>query len=465
MRRIDESHARVDAQFLQLVDELGDHAPLFHTAQHERQRQAFAVRVGQSPSADRPARFGQQIPRPQQRAAVAAYSRSDIEFEWIREHAGRQFIPEGGQEVDLGRGGHAHGGETRRCEIAIGSGVETPCDHPVVPAVVERQRQGFTHADILKMCPAAVDDEASEQAHVVLEIVLALDHPTLGQGVVVAVEPEPGVGFPPDVDETLAERLPGHGVVAVEVIADGAEIVAATVHSDIPAPVVGHAFVEQETRLLELGDAVRTAAEWRDLGRLGVVRFAPVVFGKDRDLAETGYDRRIQTVDVGQVDGAFTLAVDLHRLDHAEGGAQVERRVRRDMVEGEVHVPRRNGHAIVPARLRVQPDPHPAEIVGDHHPLGEIAVEVADLVVRRREQAVVKERVGAEVVLHARCDDALVQVGGERIPGIVGRQHHHAALGGIGIDVVEVLESGGVLELAEERHAVLEGRLGDRRAT
>ena len=108
----------------------------------------------------------------------------------------------------------------------------------------------------------------------------------------------------------------------------------------------------------------------------------------------------------------------------------------------------------------------PTEVVGDHHALGEIAVERTDLVVRRSEKAIVEKWLRREGMLDPGHDDALVQVGREGVPVGARRQHKRAALGRVRVDIVEVLEIGRVFELAEKRHAVLVRRLrdGERRA-
>ena len=128
--------------------------------------------------------------------------------------------------------------------------------------------------------------------------------------------------------------------------------------------------------------------------------------------------------------------------------------------------PRRYGHAIVPARLGSEPNAHPTEVVGDHYALGEIAVERTDLVVRGNKKAIVEKWLRCERMLESGGLGAFVQIRREGVVVGARRQHKHAALGRIRVDVVEVFEVGRVLELAEERYAVLVFRLrgGERRA-
>ena len=229
-----------------------------------------------------------------------------------------------------------------------------------------------------------------------------------------------------------------------------------------PAPVVGYALVEQRSRLRELCDPIGPAAERRRQRGCRDVPLAPIVLWQDRELAETGHDRGVDAVDVEQVEGEVVLAMHFNTLDHAEGRAQVEAGVLANVLEREAHVARGDRHAVMPARFRAQTHTHGAEIVRNHHSLGEIAVERADLVVGRHEQPVVEERVGAQLVLHARRHIALVEVGRERVPAYVRRQHERAAFGRVRVDVVEVFEIGRVLEFAEERHAVPVRRIGRR---
>ena len=174
------------------------------------------------------------------------------------------------------------------------------------------------------------------------------------------------------------------------------------------------------------------------------------MFRQYRDLANARDHGGVQTIDVEQMECQCLFVVDFHRVDHPERRLEIEARVLANVVECELHIRRRNGHAVVPVRLAPEPDAYPTEVVGDHDSLGEVAVERANLVVRRNKQPIVEKRLGSHGMLDPGDRDALVQVGRKGVPVGAGRQHERAALGRVRVDVVEVLEIGRVLELAEK---------------
>lgn len=115
----------------------------------------------------------------------------------------------------------------------------------------------------------------------------------------------------------------------------------------------------------------------------------------------------------------------------------------------EDHVLRRHRLAVVPARLLAQPVFDPGEIVGIGSRLGQQSVKGGDLVQRTDGQGFVDQPDrGCEGALHARYGQIEVVEGADR------NLAHHAALGRVGIDVVEALEIGGVFDVAEQRQAV-----------
>ena len=110
-------------------------------------------------------------------------------------------------------------------------------------------------------------------------------------------------------------------------------------------------------------------------------------------------------------------------------------------------------------RLGPQVEDHPAAVLGVFQALGDQAVGGVGLVGRAGEQAVVEQ---AEALRRL----ALQDEGVEAVEGLAAAgaaEAHGAALGGVGIDEVEVLEVGRILEIAEARDAVADDHLRRRR--
>ena len=160
----------------------------------------------------------------------------------------------------------------------------------------------------------------------------------------------PNVGFEVDVEQALAERFPRHRGIAIDVVADHVEVVAAPVDGDVAPPVVDDAFIA-DVVAVEGRDPVRTAAERRDKGvrariALGVVVCRP--HGEPGQRDEVGVGEHIAVVhdDFPCVDDRQRFDPRLE-VDLAEDGLQ-------QYVVGEPDVVRRHGYAVVPTRVLVQ---------------------------------------------------------------------------------------------------------------
>ena len=98
----------------------------------------------------------------------------------------------------------------------------------------------------------------------------------------------------------------------------------------------------------------------------------------------------------------------------------------------------------------MDPEHHREAVVGDRDAVREPAVEGADLVARANEKSI-----GAEPEAR-RCADAAFGQRREVVERALGGLDQEPALGGIGIEIVEVGVIGRVLQFAEEGDAVLE---------
>ena len=128
-----------------------------------------------------------------------------------------------------------------------------------------------------------------------------------------------------------------------------------------------------------------------------------------------------------------------------------------ERIQREDHVFRRHRLSVVPFRLRPQPVDDAREIVGMADRFGQRAVFGRDLVQRRRRERFVDQ-------LNAGCERAF-DAGNHKVE-IIKRPDldltYGAALGRLRIDVVEALEAGRVLDLAEQRQRVPPRRFGRR---
>ena len=143
----------------------------------------------------------------------------------------------------------------------------------------------------------------------------------------------------------------------------------------------------------------------------------------------------------------FAWAYHVERLeprfevDLAEGHGQ-------GLFEGELDVATGHRHAVVPARLRVQAYVQRLHVPTQRHPVREPSVEPGQLVAGPDQEPLLGSAKSWSVRNFA------AGLAGEVRDVHAGGQHQRAALGGVGVGVLEVLEVGAVLQLVQERDAV-----------
>ena len=94
---------------------------------------------------------------------------------------------------------------------------------------------------------------------------------------VVGRRPVAGAVLGPEIVAVALEGFEQHGGVAIILVADLVEIVPATVHGEVAAPVIRHALVDRGAPGIEALEPVGTGAERRLQRRLrSTSRFAPV---------------------------------------------------------------------------------------------------------------------------------------------------------------------------------------------
>ncbi len=125
-----------------------------------------------------------------------------------------------------------------------------------------------------------------------------------------------------------------------------------------------------------------------------------------------------------------------------------------ESLEGENHVFHADRLAVVPFGFGAQAVDHVSMVSGMIDGFGEQPVFGGHLVHRRHHQ-------GVEQLIQAGHDRAL-HAGHHHIEIVEGTERDHAhgaALRGVDVDVLEILEAWGILQLAEQREAVLPGAL------
>ncbi|MNM90377.1 hypothetical protein D3C81_1026360 [compost metagenome] len=270
-----------------------------------------------------------------------------------------------------------------------------------------------------------------------------------------------------DVDVELAglEGFEGDGGVTIELHLDAIEVVLAAIDRQLRAPPVLYPLEHQTPAGHHLGDSVGTAAQRRLEGGGGEIAILPVVLRQHRHLAETQDQQWVALTAEHEADAPRRENVDpLHLL---QAGAIQRMTMLEQGAVGEGHVLGGDRRAVVEARFRAQVEHHPAAILGVLHAAGDQPVAGGRFVPGGIVQAgshhqrlvqfvdaVLQEVGGADRA------GALQGVGVERIEGAHAHHPQGAALWGIGVDPGEVVEVGGVLEVAELRVAMADGDLG-----
>ena len=121
-------------------------------------------------------------------------------------------------------------------------------------------------------------------------------------------------------------------------------------------------------------------------------------------------------------------------------------------VERENHVVRRDRTAVMPFRFARAADRGRGKIVRIAHRFGDEPIFARHFIERVREQRVVDQRDSAgEIAFDAGHDHV------EAVEGADGDLPRRAALRGVGVDVIELLESWRIFQVAVERSAVPPG--------
>ena len=152
-----------------------------------------------------------------------------------------------------------------------------------------------------------------------------------------------------DVELACLQCLHQHRAVAVVVVDDGVEIVAADIEREPGGPIVRDALVGDGAARIDLGHAIGAAAERRLHGRLAE-RAVPVIgLGDDGEPAHD--QRQFAVVGVGEVERHLAIAGGLDPVDSGKLVGEGGMAFRGEDLEGERHIAGRDRGAVVPARL------------------------------------------------------------------------------------------------------------------
>ncbi len=227
--------------------------------------------------------------------------------------------------------------------------------------------------------------------------------------------------------------------VLIDVDADAAEIVAALVDGQILAPIIRDQLVGDRAAGIDGDHLIGPAAE-RRLHRGLLELVALVIF--PRQHGQLADDER-QLAVVARREGELDLVrVERLRLHHAlvvDAVARMALALQR--VEGPHDVVRRERTAVVEARLGPQVEDHPSAIHRHLDLLREQTVFGEGLVLALHRQRI-------EEPADAGCRDALEDEAVEAVEGAERALMHLAALGRVGVGVVEMGEAGRVFRVA-----------------
>ena len=448
-REVHRAVAELDAQLVQVANPGRHHAGAGLVAVQVVQHHGLALRVLEHAALHAPARFAQQLLCTAQVLAQAVGALVGARrLEGGAEGGGGDVLAVRLHQRHLRGVGLADGRALGVAEQALDPAIRAVEHLPVHPLEVDRQAQRLAHAHVLQEGPARVEHVALKAGgQLVLE--LALDQlAALELGAVHAPRPVAGRIKRHQVELAGLQRLQPRGVVAVDLDLHAVEVARAALDVQVARPVGRVAHIGDVLAEVDRADAVGPAADGRLHHHL-VEGFAlPPVAAEHRQAAH-----RERQLAVGLAKAKAHGALVQHvRAGHIDQQRLVRRRDKgaHERVEAVFDVGGQHRRAVMKARLTPQPEAG-RQAVGRHlHVLGQQAVGGALLVQRASEQCVEHQlrQIGGRVALDGE-GVVLVEGGGAR----VAHQPDLAALGRIGVDVVEVGKARRVLQVTPQRIA------------
>ncbi|MNM89464.1 hypothetical protein D3C81_1016960 [compost metagenome] len=444
LRDIDPADHQVDTQVRQVALERQQDALEFGLRQEEFNGHRLALGVDHLVVDNAPASLLQQLVGLALLFADHAAAIGNRVGKGAGEHRVGDLAAQRFENLQLGGVGQVAGGHVGVLEVAAGAGVGTVEQLLVGPFEVQQQAQCFTYPYILEQRAANVVDKALHAGRVAVgqlfedQAFLPHSRHVIGGG------PALRCGFQAVVELAGLERFEGDCAVAVVVGGHLVEVVETTVDRQVLAPVVLDPLVADRAPRLDLGDLVRAAAQGDFQVALGELAAFPEVLGQYRQLAED--QRKFAVVAVLELEQHPLRVFGDHFGDIGVVAAVQRCAVLDQGVEGEHHVFGVHRVAVMKTRFGAQVEAHPAVVRGFFDLAGDQAVLGERFIQALGHQGVVDQ---ANVV----GGYALVDERVEAVETAEAGLAKGAALGRVGVDVVEVLEAGRVF-----RRFVVEGQ-------
>ena len=440
---VHKAYLHVDAQLGEVALVGQQHALEVGLGEHEFEAQRLAVGVYHAVVDDLVAGVEQQpvglALLLADDAAAVAHRRAEDAVEDLR----RQLVAQRLENLQFFGVGELVGSHFGVLEVAAIALVRAEEHLFVGPLEVEQQADGFAYAGVLEYRAAQVEDETLHAPGAVVMQFFADDAAVAHRRRLVGGGPVLRDALFVEVELPGLEGFQGDGQVAVGIYNHGIEVVEAAIDRQVPRPVILDRLVAYRAPRVDLGDAVRAAAQRRFQAGLAEVAAGPPVFGQDRQLAE--YQRQFAVARALEVEAHAQAVLGHHLVDVRIVVAVHRVALAHQALEGEHHVLGGDRRAVVEACLRAQVEAHEAllrvflDLFREQSVLGERLV-----------QGVEGQGVVDQVDLRSR-----IALGNERIEAVEAaeiREPQGAALGRFGVDVGEVLEVGGIL-----RRLVVEG--------
>ncbi len=308
---------------------------------------------------------------------------------------------------------------------------------PVAPLVVPQHAQRLAHATVLELRPVEVEHEALGHLRFGRAQVGALQAAVVQLRAVVAQRVGGGREFAVVVIAAAFEHLPRHFGIAEVLDAQLVEIVATTADRQIARPPVGVPLEGDAAAVVDAPDTVRPAADRLvEASAVGKIALLPVVFGQYRQAGEV--QRQGAPVVGLEVEAHAVRAFHDDGGDIGELGAVLEAALAHQQLEGEAYVLGAHRLAIGECGARVDLETQPGILRATLHAPGDQAVDGVGFIERAHGQWRVQQAIDLADT------DAFVDVRQDMVElaDLDGRAAQDAAFGGVGVDVVEMLEAG-----------------------
>ena len=239
-------------------------------------------------------------------------------------------------------------------------------------------------------------------------------------------------------------------VIAEIVHLDGVEVVAALHDGQVLGPIVRHPLELDPAPDHKLADAVWPGAQRRLHRRAGDVALRPVVLGDDGHHPEAARHDGVAVRGGDDVEAHLARSHDRHRVDDTQGRADGRPGINAISVEAEHHVIHGHGRTVMPAWPVAQLELHPGEVRRPGDAFRQQSVGGGRLVHGHVHERVVDVVSPARPELHAAHHPPAQRRFVEVVPVAHLRHPDHAALGRLGIHVVELGKVGGILGFGEK---------------